>query len=91
MNYDVRFATVGESALRQRRTGALAAILALAALLGTLALMSPDAGAPEPAAVESAAAATVIQTDQAVATAEAAHPPLDCSLEPAHPRDCTYY
>jgi len=53
--------------------------------------MSPDARAPEPAAVESAAAATVVQTDQAVATAEAAHPPLDCSLVPLEARDCTYY
>jgi hypothetical protein len=96
MSYDVGFAAAGESALKERRIGALAAILALAALLGALALAlltSPEAGAPErAAAVASAAAATVMPTDRAVALARGTQfPPIDCSLVPVDSRDCIYY
>lgn len=47
MNYDSRFPTAGENALKQRRVAALAAIFAVAAVLGALSLVSAEARAPE--------------------------------------------
>ena len=92
MNYDSRFSAAGADALKQRRVGALAAMLVLVALLGGLALASPEARAPEgTAAVESASPASATPTDESAAPAGIAQLPMDCSTLQADPRDCIYY
>jgi len=92
MIYDSRFSAAGEDALKQRRVGALAAILVLLALLGGLALASPEARAPEgAAAAASAVPSGATLADQVAAPAGIAYPAMDCSTLQADPRDCIYY